>query len=235
MGFSARTEMLLGEESTAILASSSVALFGLGGVGGGALEALARSGIGEFHLIDGDVFSESNLNRQLLATVDSIGKSKVEVGRQRILSINPNAKVFTYPVFYLPEKDNGVDFSKFDFVIDAIDTIAAKIDIIRICHELNVPMVSCMGCGNRFDPSKLHVTDLFATTYDPLAKVMRKKCKDLGIKSLRVVASTEPPSKPLFNAEPSSLRRDTPGSTPFVPPVAGYLLAQEAVMRILKK
>lgn len=227
--------MLLGEDSLRKLADSSVALFGLGGVGGGALEALARMGIGEFHLIDADVFSLSNLNRQILSTRESVGKKKVDVARERVLSINPEAKVFTYPVFYLPE-DETIDFSRFDFVIDAIDTVKAKLGIIERCHRLGIPIVSCMGCGNRLDPSKLTLTDLYKTQGDPLSKVMRKRCRELGIDSLPVVYSTEEPIKPKFEVESDSpVRRDVPGSAALVPPVAGYLLAYHCVMSLLKR
>ena len=220
--------MLLGSESSKRLARSSVAVFGLGGVGGGAVEALARAGIGELHLIDMEVFTESNLNRQLLSTRDTIGKAKVDVAKQRILSINPDAKVYTYPLVFGPESQRP-DFFCFDFVIDAIDSISGKVEIIRRCAEAEIPMISCMGCGNRMDPSQLYVTDLFKTEYDPLAKIMRKRCRDMGIKHLRVVASKE---MPMPAAQPEE-GVHVPGSTPFVPPVAGFLLAKEAVAVLL--
>ena len=231
MSFLERTEMLLGEDSSKKLAASSVALFGLGGVGGGALEALARAGIGEFHLIDADVFSDSNLNRQLLATRNTLGMKKVDAAKDRVLSINPDAKVYTYPIFFGPDSE-GIDFSCFDFVIDAIDSVSGKLEIIKRCSELGIPMVSCMGCGNRLDPSKLHITDLFKTEYDPLAKAIRKKCREFGIKHLRVVASNETALHPVdAEGKPSRI----PGSTTFVPPAAGFLLAQEAVSVLLAK
>lgn len=229
MPFLERTEMLLGAESSRTLGASSVALFGLGGVGGGALEALARAGIGEFHLIDADSFVESNLNRQLLATRNTLGMKKVDAAKDRVLSINPDAKIYTYPIFFGPDSE-GIDFSRFDFVIDAIDSVSGKLEIIKRCSAAGIPMVSCMGCGNRLDPSKLHITDLFKTEYDPLAKVIRKKCREFGIKHLRVVASSEMALRPV-NEEGESSR--TPGSTPFVPPAAGFLLAQEAVSVLL--
>ena len=235
MDFTIRSEMLIGQDAIKKLASSSVALFGLGGVGGAALEALARAGVGTFHLVDPDSFNTSNLNRQILATRDTIGVKKVEVARARVLAINPNAKVYVYPIFYLPHQDTSLDFHDFDFVIDAIDTVSAKVDIIRRCHDLGIPMVSCMGCGNRMDPSKLSLTDLFKTEGDPLSKVLRQKCRGLGINHLRVVYSTEPPMTPLFHIESDSpTRRDVPGSLPFVPPAAGFLLAKEAVCVLLK-
>ena len=227
--------MLLGEESLEKLSHCSVAIFGLGGVGGGALEALVRAGVGEFHLIDADTFNQSNLNRQLLATHETVGLPKVEVARKRILSINPKAKVFVYPVFYLPGQE-GIPFDSFDYVIDAIDTVAAKAAIADECYKRDIPEAMCLGMGNRFDPSKVKTGDLFETAGDPLAKVMRKKCRELGITSLPVVYSVEEPMEPLFKIESDSpSRRDVPGSLPFVPPVAGYLLAFLAVKRLLNK
>ena len=230
-----RSRMLLGEEKLEKLFASSVAIFGLGGVGGSAVEALARAGVGTFHLIDADVFSVSNINRQLLATHETIDKDKVEVAKERILSINPDAKVFTYKTFFLPG-DTAIPFDAFDFVIDAIDTVSAKAAIAEECHKRNIPEVMCLGMGNRIDPSQIHIGDLFETSGDPLAKVMRKKCRELGIESLRVVYSLEEPMERLFKIESDSpTRRDVPGSLPFVPPVAGYCLAFEAVRFLLDK
>ncbi len=230
-----RSKMLLGEENLEKLSRCRVAIFGLGGVGGGALEALARAGIGEFHLIDADTVNLSNINRQLLASHDSLGQSKVEVAKRRILSINPNAKVYVYPVFYLPG-DTSIPFDRFDYVIDAIDTVSAKAEIALNCHQRGIPEIMCLGMGNRLDPSKIKVGDLFETAGDPLAKVMRKKCRELGIESLPVVYSTEEPLTPLFKVESDSpSRRDVPGSLPFVPPVAGYFMAHEAITCLLGK
>ena len=228
-----RSAMLLGEENLEKLSRRSVAIFGLGGVGGGALEALARAGVGEFHLVDADTFNESNLNRQLLATHETIGRRKVEVARDRILSINPDARVYLYPVFYLPG-ETSLPFDAFDFVIDAIDTVAAKTALAEECFKRGIPEVMCLGMGNRFDPSKIKIGDLYETAGDPLAKMMRKKCRELGIKKLKVAYSTEEPMEPLFKIESDSpTRRDVPGSLPFVPPVAGYLLAHEAIRVLL--
>lgn len=227
--------MLLGEEKLEKLFAASVAVFGLGGVGGGAIEALARAGVGTFHLVDADTFSPSNINRQILATHETLGKDKVEVAKERILAINPAAKIFAYKTFYLPG-DTTIPFDAFDYVIDAIDTVSAKVDIAAECHKRNIPEVMCLGMGNRMDPGKIRVGDLFETAGDPLAKVMRKKCRELGIASLRVVYSTEEPMEPLFKIESDSpTRRDVPGSLPFVPPVAGYRLAFEAVRYLLDK
>ena len=230
-----RSAMLLGEEKLEKLSRCRVAIFGLGGVGGAALEALARSGIGEFHLIDADSFALSNINRQLLASHVTIGQKKVDIGKQRILQINENAKVFTYPTFYLPG-DTSIPFDQFDIVIDAIDTVSAKTTIAEECHLRGIPEVMCLGMGNRMDPSKVHIGDLYETSGDPLAKIMRKKCRELGINSLPVVYSVEEPMEPLFKVESDSpSRRDVPGSLPFVPPVAGYSLAYEAVRILLEK
>ena len=234
MDFLQRTKMLLDEDQIQRLKRLRIAIFGLGGVGGGALEALARMGVGEFHLIDPDEFNQTNLNRQLLATHETLGQKKVDVAKRRVLSINPDANVFTYPLFYLPG-ENAIDFGNFDFVIDAIDTVSAKADIIKRCNELGIPVISAMGCGNRMDPSKLQVTDLFKTSGDPLSKIMRKKCRELGINRLAVVYSTEEPREVLFRVENDSpVRRDTPGSCALVPPVAGYLMAHYVITTVLK-
>ena len=229
-----RSEMLLGKPALEKLSSCSVAVFGLGGVGGSAVEALARLGIGEFHLIDPDTFNETNMNRQLLATNETLGKKKVEVAKNRILSINPDAKVHCYDEFFLPNKETNLDFSRFDFVVDAIDTISAKLEIIRRCAELHIPMASSLGMGNRMDPGQVKSGDLFETTHDPLAKALRKGCREMGVTSLRVVYSLEPPLEPKFRlASDGPSRRDVPGSLALVPPVAGYLLAHEALKALL--
>lgn len=231
MSFTTRTEMVFGSEALERLSHARVAVFGLGGVGGACVEALARAGVGEFHLIDPDAFNESNLNRQCLSSRDVLGELKTEVAKRRILSINPNAKVCTYPMFFLPEKEDEIPFSSFDYVVDAIDTLSAKLCIAKKCHELGIKEISCMGCGNRIDPTKLRVSDLFKTENDPLAKAMRKGCRERGIPHLRVVWSIETPIKTKFTvASDSPTRRDVPGSTPFVPPAAGILLAQRVVL-----
>ena len=235
MDFTQRTEMLLGQEALEKLAKSTVAVFGLGGVGGASFEALVRMGVGTIHVIDADAFNESNLNRQILSTRENLGRLKVDVAEERAHSINPEAKIIKHPLFYLPENASQIPFEAFDFVIDAIDTVSAKVDIIQTCHRFGIPMVSCLGCGNRLDPSKLIRTDLFKTQGDPLAKVLRKKGRELGIDALPVVCSTEEPIKPQFKVESDSpTRRDVPGSASFVPPAAGYLLAYEAVRRLLE-
>ncbi|MCR5349095.1 MAG: tRNA threonylcarbamoyladenosine dehydratase [Bacilli bacterium] len=234
MSFTTRTEMVLGEEAIVKLSSARVAVFGLGGVGGAAMEALVRAGVGELHLIDPDTFNESNLNRQILSSVDTLGKKKTDVAKARALAINPIIHVYTYPIFFLPDHESELPFDQFDFVIDAIDTLSAKVAIALECKQRGIPMIACLGCGNRINPSALKVTDLFKTEGDPLAKAMRKACREKGIDRLPVVFSTEAPIPPLFKIESDSpTRRDVPGSTPFVPPVAGYLLAQYAVMRLI--
>ena len=231
-----RFSMLIGEESVAKLHKARVMVFGLGGVGGNAVEALVRAGVGEFDLIDADSFALSNLNRQTLSSLPNIGRKKVDVAEERIKNINPDAIVHKYAHFYLPEDPGDIEIEKADFVIDAIDTVSAKMDIIAKCHALGIPMVSALGCGNRLDPSKLAITDIHKTELDPLAKVIRKNCREAGIKSLRVVYSTEAPIKPISAAsEEGGHRRAIPGSSPFVPPAAGILLAYEAVSVLLKK
>ena len=234
MSYLQRTEMLLGQEGLARLQGATVCLFGLGGVGGACFEALVRMGVGTIHVVDADEFNETNLNRQILSTRDNLGKKKVDVAEERAKQINPQARIVKHPIFYLPESAGELDFGSLDFVVDAIDTVSAKVDIIKRCQESGVPMVSCLGCGNRLDPSKLVIKDLFQTTDDPLAKVMRKKCRELGVKQLRVVCSMEKPIVPKFHVESDSpTRRDVPGSAAMVPPAAGYLLAYEAVRVLL--
>lgn len=235
-GWLQRSACLLGDDALSRLSSASVAIFGLGGVGGAAVEALARMGVGTFHLVDPDCFATTNLNRQILSQLENIGEKKVDVAKRRILSINPDAKVFGYPVFYLPETREAIDLSHVDFLIDAIDTVSAKCDLYRRAKEEGIPMVSCLGMGNRMDPTKIVLGDIFDTKDDPLAKVLRKKCREMGMKKLRVVYSLEKPMKKKFALESSpSTRRDTPASCALVPPVAGYYLAYEAVNVLLKR
>ena len=235
--FLVRTRLLFGDEAMEKLSRSRVALFGLGGVGGYALEALARSGIGALDLIDCDVFSESNLNRQLLATRETLGRSKVEAARERVLSINPDCRVRAHELFFLPGTKDQLDLSGLDYVIDAIDTVTGKLCLIEAAREAGVPIISCLGTGNKTDPTKLTVGDLFETAVDPLARVMRRECKKRGIASLKVVYSTEEPLRPQREAPvPGQPRkRDIPGSTAFVPGAAGLLLARETVMALIRR
>lgn len=232
-----RIEALVGAEAMDILAKAKVAVFGVGGVGGYAVEALARSGIGAFDLIDNDTVSVSNLNRQIIATTDSIGKPKVEVMRDRILSINPSADITIRQSFFLPENKAEYDFKEYAYVVDAVDTVTAKIAIIEFSKEAGVPVISSMGTGNKLNPMELEVTDIAKTSVCPLAKVMRKELKDRGIKNVKVVYSKEQPITPKFSLEatdPVAKRRGTPGSTAFVPSVAGLIIASEIIKDLTK-
>ena len=221
-----RSEMVIGEEGLSKLRSRAVAIFGLGGVGGYACEALCRSGIGELHLFDHDTFSVSNLNRQILATKDTIGKFKVDAARDRALSINPDIKVYAHNMFFLPENAAEVDFAAFDYVIDAIDTVTGKLKLIECAKEANVPIISCMGTGNKLKAQMLEIDDIMNTSVCPLAKVMRKELRARGIDSCKVVYSKE---------EPVKVHQSTPGSLVFVPAAAGILMAQEAIRDLLNQ
>lgn len=237
-----RTAMLIGKDGIEKLNQSRVAVFGVGGVGGYAVEALARSGVGTFHLIDNDTVSESNLNRQIIATTKTIGRLKVEVAKERILEINPDANVYIYPTFFLPENANAFDFSEYDYVIDAIDTVTGKLEIIVRATDAGVPVISAMGAGNKMDPTAFVVTDVYKTSVCPLAKVMRKELKKRGIKKLKVVYSTETAMKPMDSEElkleetegtTMGKKRATPGSMSFIPGVAGLILAGEVIRDLL--
>lgn len=221
-----RTGMLIGTEGLKRLADARVAVFGIGGVGGYVVEALARSGVGTIDLIDHDTVSCSNLNRQIIATEETVGRPKVEVMKERILSINPRAQVNCYPCFYLPGKTNLFDFSDWSYVVDAIDTVTAKLDIVEQAQRAGVPVISCMGTGNKMDASRFEVTDIYKTTVCPLAKVMRRELKKRGIRKLKVVYSKEEPIK-------TGVR--TPGSMSYVPPVAGLLAAGEVIKDLLSR
>ncbi len=231
-----RLELLYGKKALETLKHKRIAVFGVGGVGGYVIEALARSAVGEIDVIDNDVFAPSNLNRQILATISSIGRNKVDVAEERIHSINPECIVRKHPHFYLPSDPGDIDFSKFDYIIDAIDTVSAKIDIIAKAKELGIPIISCMGCGNRLDPTKLRIADIYETSMDPLSKLIRRECRKRGISSLRVVYSEEEVIKPIRpvsqippDQEKKKRRKDTPGSTSFVPSVAGLFIASVVV------
>lgn len=223
-----RTELVLGKKALEKLACSKVAVFGLGGVGGYVAEALARSGIGALDLIDNDVVSITNLNRQLLATYSSLGKYKVDVAKERIKDINKNCAVQTYKTFYLPENSGQFDFKSYDYVVDAIDTVASKIDLVLKANEAEVPIISAMGAGNKLCPEKFEVADIYETSVCPLAHVMRKELRKKGILSLKVVYSKENPVRtPLLKDEKSGKR--IAGSTAFVPPVVGLIMASQIV------
>ena len=230
-----RTRMLLGEEAVEKLARSRVAVFGLGGVGGMAAEALARAGVGALDLIDHDRVSVTNLNRQILATRRSIGQLKVDAAEERILSVNPDCRVRKYPLFFLPETADAFDFSGMDYAVDAIDTVAGKLTLIQACRAAGVPIISAMGAGNKMDPTAFRVADLYETAVCPLARIMRKECRKRGIDRLKVVYSAEPPLTPLCPAprEGDGPRRDVPGSVSFVPAAAGLALAGAVVRDLI--
>lgn len=230
-----RTEILLGEEGIRTLSQSRVAVFGVGGVGGHVVEALARSGIGNFDLIDNDLVAWSNINRQIVATTSTVGKYKVDVMKERILDINPEAKVNVHKMFFLPESAAQLDFSLYSYVVDAIDTVAGKIQLVLEAKKAEVPIISAMGAGNKLDPTQFEVADIYQTSVCPLAKVMRKELKSRGIKKLKVVYSKEIPQKPLKQLEipEGSSRRQTPGSTAFVPSVAGLIIVGEVIKDLI--
>ncbi|MCI5585825.1 MAG: tRNA threonylcarbamoyladenosine dehydratase [Lachnospiraceae bacterium] len=244
-----RTELVLGKEAMKILQKSRVAVFGVGGVGGYAVEALVRSGVGAIDLIDDDKVCLTNLNRQIIATRKTVGKDKVEVMKERILEINPEATVKTYKCFFLPENAEQFPFEEFDYIIDAVDTVTAKIELVMKARENHVPIISCMGAGNKLDGSLFKVADLYKTKVCPLAKVMRRELKKRGIKKLKVVYSEEQPMKPLEDMSIScrthcvcppgaerkcTQRRAIPGSTAFVPAIAGLLMGGEVIQDLVK-
>ncbi len=224
-----RTEMMLGKDSTANLAGKNVILFGLGGVGSYTAEALARAGIGKITLVDNDTVSVTNINRQLCALHSTVGKPKVEVVKERILDINPLCEVIALQKFYLPENSDEFSLEKYDYIADAIDTVSAKIDLAVKSQQLCIPMISCMGTGNKFNPSLFTVSDIFKTSGCPLCRVMRTELRKRGIKKLNVVWSPEEPVKPAQSSEDSG-KRQTPASLPFVPPVAGMIMAGKIIL-----
>lgn len=226
-----RLEMLIGIEGLDKLANSRVAVFGVGGVGGFVCESLVRSGIGEIHIIDNDTIDITNINRQLIALNSTIGKLKVDVLEERLKDINKNVKVYKYPIFYLPDVQTDIPFKELDYIVDAIDTVSAKIDIILKAKEFNIPIISSMGCGNRLDPTKLIITDLYKTKNDPLAKVMRHEMKKRNVKKLTVIASNEIPIKA---SQKSENKRSFPGSFSPVPATAGLYIAAHIINNILK-
>ena len=238
-----RTRLLVGDEPLERLARARVAVFGIGGVGGFCVEALARAGVGTLHLYDDDTVSESNLNRQIVALHSTLGQAKAEVMARRVRDINPKCEVQAIRMFYLPENGKEVDLTQYDYVVDAIDTVAAKLDLVQRCTDQEIKIISAMGSGNKFDPTAFVVTDISKTQGCPLARVMRKELRRRGIQHLKVVYSQEKPSVPLGEAaaerpagegtrpgEPG--RRATPGSVPFVPAAAGLVMAS-AVIREL--
>ena len=228
--------MLLGSEAVEKLKNSRVAVFGIGGVGGYTLEALVRAGVGEIDVIDSDDVALSNINRQILATEKTVGRKKVDVAEERAMEINPKVKINKHPIFYLPETAHLFDFSQYDYIVDAIDTISAKMELIKRANETKTPIICSMGTGNKLDPTEFEVTDIYKTSVCPLARVMRGLCKKAGIKKLKVVYSKEEPRTPidLDGAETKGTAgRTSPASCSFVPPVAGLILAGEVVKDII--
>lgn len=230
-----RTERLVGSEALDILKTSRVAVFGIGGVGGYTVEALARSGVGSFLLVDNDTVSLTNLNRQIIATTETLGKDKVDVMKERIVSINPDAQVEIRKCFYLPETADSFDLSGYDYIVDAVDTVTAKIDLIVRANQLGVPVISAMGAGNKLDPTRFEVTDIYKTSVCPLAKVMRRELKKRHIKKCKVVYSKEQPVKPVTDIDEQSSKKSIPGSIAFVPSVAGLIIAGEVVKDLIKR
>ena len=237
-----RTQLLLGQEAMEKLSRSRVAVFGIGGVGGYAVEALARSGIGALDLIDSDRVCLTNLNRQLHATRKTIGQYKVDAAEARVLDINPDCRVRKYRAFFLPETRDQFDFSQYDYVIDAIDTVAGKLSLVEAAAAAGTPIICSMGAGNKTDPTAFRVADIYETSVCPLARVMRSECRKRGILCLKVVFSTEPPIRPADNGsvqppceEECGARRAIPGSVAFVPAVAGLILAGEVVKDLIHK
>lgn len=229
-----RTAMLVGESGVDKLKGSSVLLFGVGGVGSFAAEALARAGVGHIGLCDNDTVSVSNINRQLVALQSTVGRFKTEVMRERIADINPDTKVTVYTCFYSADTAGDFSFEDYDYIIDAIDTVTSKLLIIKTAKDKNIPVISCMGTGNKLDPTALTVTDIKKTSGCPLARVMRRELKNIGINSLKVVFSTEQPIKPLFQPETDEAKRSVPGSVSFVPSAAGLIAAGEVIKDIIK-
>ena len=233
-----RTELLLGEEAMHKLRHSRVAVFGVGGVGGYAVEALARSGVGALDLIDDDTVSESNINRQIIALHSTVGMPKVEVAAQRVKDVNPDCKVTTHKHFFMPETADQFDFTQYDYVIDAIDTVSGKLALVMQAQQCGTPVISSMGAGNKLDPTAFRVADIYKTSVCPLARVMRRELKKRGVRQLKVVYSEEEALTPLADTSFESgthQKRQTPGSVAFVPSVAGLILAGEVIKDLIQK
>ena len=244
-----RTELLFGKEAMEKLAGARVAVFGIGGVGGYVCEALVRSGIQKFDLVDDDKVCLTNLNRQIIATRKTVGQYKVDVMRDRILEINPDAEVMIHKCFFLPDNADEFPFADYDYVVDAVDTVTAKISLVMKCQEMGIPIISAMGAGNKLDPTQFRVADIYKTRVCPLARVMRRELKKRGVKKLKVVYSEEQPTRPIEDmsiscrshcicpgaAHKCTERRDIPGSTAFVPSVAGLIIAGEVIKDLAAK
>ncbi len=230
-----RTALLLGEDAVSSLRGKRVAVFGIGGVGGYVCEALVRSGVGRFDLIDNDTVAMSNLNRQIIAARSTVGRFKTEVMRERMLDIAPDTDVRIYNTFFLPENADSFPFGEYDYIVDAVDTVSAKLELIVRADRLGIPIISAMGAGNKLDPSQLRITDIYKTQVCPLARVMRHELRKRGIKRLKVVYSEEPPITPAPSGDvpEGSARRFVPGSTAWVPASAGLLIASEVVKDLI--
>ena len=233
-----RTQFVLGSQAMEKLKKARVAVFGLGGVGGYVAEALARSGVGALDLIDHDTISITNINRQILATHASIGRSKAEAAKERVLAINPEIRATAWEVFYSPDTADIFDFTQYDYVVDAIDTVTGKLALVLACQEAGTPIISSMGTGNKLDPTKFQIADISQTSVCPLARIMRKECRKRGIEKLKVLFSTEDP----IPSDPSAVsseelpegRRALPGSIAFVPSVAGLIIAGEVIKDLIR-
>lgn len=237
-----RTEMLIGTDALNKLRHSKVIIFGVGGVGGYVCEALARSGVGEIHLVDNDIVSITNINRQILALLSTVGRYKVDVAEERIADINPQCVVRKYKMFYLPENADDIDLSKMDYVVDCIDTVKAKLELARRCHRLGVPFISSMGAANKMNPAAFRVLDIQKTQMDPLAKVIRKQLRREGILHMKVVCSEEKPIKPADvegsigetqDKAKDNTHKQVPASNAFVPAAAGLVIASEVVKDLI--
>ncbi len=228
-----RTELLFGDDAMERLSRARVAVFGVGGVGGYVVEALVRSGVGAVDLIDNDKVCLTNLNRQIIALHSTIGQYKVDVMRDRIRDINPDCRVNVHKCFYLPETQAEFDFTQYDYVVDAVDTVTAKLALVVQAKEADTPIISSMGAGNKLNPAAFAVEDIYRTSVDPLARVMRRELKKRGIRKLKVVYSREEPLVPLGDEQPAEGRRAVPGSTAFVPSAAGLLIASEVVRDLI--
>ena len=244
-----RTELLIGEDGIKKLQNAKVAIFGVGGVGSFVVEGLVRAGVGHFVIVDNDKICLTNLNRQIIATRKTIGKYKVDVAKERILDITPNATVETYQEFYMPNSESNILREDLNYVVDCIDTVTAKIELVMNCKKMNIPIISAMGTGNKLDPSKFEITDIYKTSVCPLAKVMRKELRKRNVDSLKVIYSKEEPIKinqesnyscktncicPPGTKRKCSIRNQVPGSISFVPSVAGLMIAGEIVKEIIK-
>ncbi len=225
--------MLIGSDAVKKLGKSRVAVFGLGGVGGYVVEALARSGVGALDIIDSDRVAPSNINRQIIATRDTIGEKKTEVMKKRILSINPECSVTPYDIFYLPSTKEIFDFTSYDYVVDAIDTVTGKLQLIEEAERSHTPIISSMGAGNKLDPTLFRVADIYSTSVDPLSRIIRGECRKRGIRKLKVVYSTEKPLTPRFEEE-GATRRSTPASISFIPSVCGLIIASEVIKDLIR-